>query len=141
MYVENLLNRLHKVRKNGTDKWMACCPAHDDRSPSLAIAERNGKILLHCFAGCELPEILGSIDMELSDLYPDQDHRSVHRETPDAVARRGREILRQQENQLQILENQIAAYKQGMKRGIKYKPAEHENMKRVFLKLQELRGV
>jgi hypothetical protein len=33
--------------------WMACCPAHDDRTPSLSIADgAEGRILLTCFAGC-----------------------------------------------------------------------------------------
>jgi hypothetical protein len=33
--------------------WMVCCPAHDDRHPSLSISEgRGGRILFHCHAGC-----------------------------------------------------------------------------------------
>jgi len=33
--------------------WIACCPAHDDREPSLSIAEgANGRVLVHCHAGC-----------------------------------------------------------------------------------------
>jgi hypothetical protein len=33
--------------------WTARCPAHDDRNPSLSITEdRDGRVLLHCFAGC-----------------------------------------------------------------------------------------
>ncbi len=35
----------------------ACCPAHNDRSPSLSIAEKNGKLLWHCFAGCSQVEV------------------------------------------------------------------------------------
>ena len=31
---------------------IARCPAHDDRVPSLAIAEQDGKVLVHCHAGC-----------------------------------------------------------------------------------------
>jgi len=36
MSIENLLNRLTKV-KGGRGRWTACCPSHEDRSPSLAI--------------------------------------------------------------------------------------------------------
>lgn len=33
--------------------WMACCPAHDDKTPSLSIREGlDGTLLVHCFAGC-----------------------------------------------------------------------------------------
>jgi putative DNA primase/helicase len=32
--------------------WMAKCPAHQDRNPSLSIRDVDGKVLLHCHAGC-----------------------------------------------------------------------------------------
>lgn len=37
--------------------FMCCCPAHDDRSPSLSITDADNKILLHCFAGCTFEEV------------------------------------------------------------------------------------
>ena len=71
MSVENLLQRLSKV-KGGKGHWTACCPAHEDRSPSLAITETDdGRILLKCFGGCSVQEIVGSIGMDISDLFPD----------------------------------------------------------------------
>src|SRR3954468_17762923 len=34
--------------------WVARCPAHDDREPSLSIKEANdGKVLVRCHAQCE----------------------------------------------------------------------------------------
>jgi len=49
--INNLLGRLNKVKSTGRNSWLACCPAHDDRSPSLSIKEEaDGHILLHCFA-------------------------------------------------------------------------------------------
>ena len=68
--IENLLSRLEKVRKTG-DGYMACCPAHKDKSPSMGITERNGKILLHCFAGCEPDSILDAIGLKWTDLFAD----------------------------------------------------------------------
>jgi hypothetical protein len=39
-------------RANGHG-WTACCPAHEDSTPSLSISEgANGKVLLKCHAGC-----------------------------------------------------------------------------------------
>ena len=39
--------------------WIAKCPAHDDRNPSLSIGVgRNQKILLYCFTGCEWSAIV-----------------------------------------------------------------------------------
>jgi hypothetical protein len=45
------------------------CPAHDDRNPSLSVDYRDGKVLLHCFAGCEVTQILAKLGLELSDLF------------------------------------------------------------------------
>jgi putative DNA primase/helicase len=39
--------------------WMARCPAHNDRSPSLSISTGNdGKVLLRCHAGCEQRDLI-----------------------------------------------------------------------------------
>ena len=41
--------------------WMARCPAHDDRSPSLSIADGETKLLVHCFAGCVARDVLTAL--------------------------------------------------------------------------------
>ena len=68
------------ARRSGSC-WMAKCPAHDDRTPSLSIQEVDGTILLHCFAGCETVNVLAAIGMTLSDLYSDTrfEHRGRQR--------------------------------------------------------------
>lgn len=74
MTAENVLQRLEKVKRTGRDKWQACCPAHDDKGPSLAIRELDdGRTLLHCFAGCGAAEVLAAIGLEFSDLFPKTD--------------------------------------------------------------------
>jgi DNA primase len=40
---------------------MGCCPAHDDRNPSLAIREVDGKLLFHCHAGCSQREVIEAL--------------------------------------------------------------------------------
>ena len=53
--------------------WSACCPGHDDAHPSLAIGlKSNGRITLHCYAGCDIWQILAPLAIELHDLYPDR---------------------------------------------------------------------
>jgi len=68
--IENILSRLEKVKgRNGA--YTACCPAHTDNSPSLAIRELDdGRILLKCFADCSVQDILGAIGMDMNDLFP-----------------------------------------------------------------------
>lgn len=69
---ETLLERLENVRPNGQGKWMAKCPAHQDRSPSLSIRETNdGTILLKCFAGCGAADVVHAVGLELQHLFPD----------------------------------------------------------------------
>ncbi len=53
-----MLDRLNGKRRAGAG-WVARCPAHDDREPSLSIGVgRDGRVLLHCFAGCSYSEIV-----------------------------------------------------------------------------------
>ena len=67
--IENLISRLEKVKgRNGS--WTARCPAHADKGPSLAVRENeDGRILLHCFAGCETANVLGALDEKRRE-YP-----------------------------------------------------------------------
>lgn len=70
MSLERLLGSLKKLKKTGPDKWIACCPAHDDRSPSLAIKDDSGTVLVHCFGGCPLEDVLGAVGLGPADLFP-----------------------------------------------------------------------
>jgi len=67
--VDLLLSRLDRVSgKEG--RWIAKCPAHDDRSPSLSIGVGDdGRVLIHCFAGCSPVSIVNAVGLELSQLY------------------------------------------------------------------------
>lgn len=69
--LESLVARLQKAKRTGSDRWMASCPSHPDKTASLALRELpDGRILLHCFAGCGIEEILESIGLTVNDLFP-----------------------------------------------------------------------
>ncbi len=70
MQAEEFLGLLHGVRRTPRG-WMAQCVSHADKSPSLHIREgEDGRILLHCFAGCSVLDICTALHLTLADLFP-----------------------------------------------------------------------
>jgi AAA domain/CHC2 zinc finger len=64
-----VLGRLDRVRRSGQG-WVARCPAHDDKTPSLSVRETDeGNVLVHCFAGCLPEEVCGAIGLNLAALF------------------------------------------------------------------------
>lgn len=69
--IEDILPRLDKVRQTGPNNWLACCPAHDDRSPSFTIhAADDGRIVCHCFGGCSFEEIVDAVGLGWDVWFP-----------------------------------------------------------------------
>lgn len=69
MHVEELITRFKNVKSTGGRQYICLCPAHKDQKPSLTITERENKILLHCFAGCNIKNILSSVGLNEKDLF------------------------------------------------------------------------
>jgi len=59
--LSSIASGLNKVKWHGDYEILACCPAHDDRNPSLSVSDKNGKILVHCWAGCTQEEVIGAL--------------------------------------------------------------------------------
>ncbi len=73
MTIEALISRLDGVKETGPGKYVARCPAHEDRSPSLAIKDcGDGRILLHDFAGCETEDVLAALGLTFADVMPER---------------------------------------------------------------------
>ena len=66
---EDLAQRCAKAQATKAG-WQACCPAHDDRSPSLSITAQGDTVLLHCHAGCEPAAVLAALGLEMAALFP-----------------------------------------------------------------------
>jgi len=67
MKVKTILSQLEDVKKISRNQWQALCPAHDDHKPSLSITKaKDGKILLHCFAGCSYEEIIEALSINFN---------------------------------------------------------------------------
>lgn len=64
------LDKLQGVRRTGEGRYIARCPAHADKSPSLSLKETNtGDVLLHCFASCSFGDVISSLGMRASDCF------------------------------------------------------------------------
>lgn len=74
MTLDELLARLDGVKRCGPHH-MARCPGHEDRGPSLSVREEDGKILVHCFAGCTTRDVVDALGLELRDLFTDDGER------------------------------------------------------------------
>jgi hypothetical protein len=76
MSADTLIARLSHVRVTGSGRWLALCPAHPDRSPSLSIREvDDGLVLIKCFAGCGAIDVLDSLGLDWAALFPENGHK------------------------------------------------------------------
>jgi hypothetical protein len=75
--ITKLLDRLDGLKERGPDAWLAKCPAHDDRNPSLSIRETSdGTVLLKCWTGCTAAEVVAAVGPGAGRPVP------AHRSTP-----------------------------------------------------------
>jgi len=72
MNIDIFLTALDKVKKTGYNKWLACCPSHNDKTPSLAIRLVEGdRLLFHCFGcGANGIEICKALNIDPGELFP-----------------------------------------------------------------------
>lgn len=71
--VDVLLARVQGAKPRGLHRWVARCPAHKDRSPSLSIRELDdGRVLIHDFGGCSVESVLDSLGLTCRDLFPER---------------------------------------------------------------------
>lgn len=84
-----------RVRRSG-DGFTCRCPAHEDNRASLHVDFKNGKILLRCFAGCEVQSIVDVLHLQMTDLFDDDRDeyiRPIARRAPMPEAQR-KEVAR-----------------------------------------------
>jgi len=84
--VDVLLARLEHIQKSGKG-WRTACPSCGGRSRKLSVSESDdGRVLLHCFGGCDAAAVVGAAGLTLGDLFPER----LTADTPDDRKRRQR---------------------------------------------------
>jgi putative DNA primase/helicase len=85
MMVYPIMQRVRGLRANGRG-WLALCPSHDDHNPSLSISTGDdGRVLLHCFAGCSLEQICAALGIDRHDLGVQDSVRAPVRDSSSAT--------------------------------------------------------
>lgn len=78
--VERVLAHLPDAKRSGSD-WRARCPAHDDREPSLSVAQGERGALLKCHAGCSQDAVLSALGLSAAELFDDHAERPARQPT------------------------------------------------------------
>jgi hypothetical protein len=100
--MNKLLERLEGVRRTGEGRYIAKCPSHLDKSPSLSVRETDdGKTLVHCFGGCPVRDVVAAVGLELRDLMPPS--ASGHRHAPQRQFYNAREAAVMVEFELTLI--------------------------------------
>lgn len=85
--IDRILAELTGVERSGAG-YISLCPNHPDAVPSLSINEnKDGNVLLHCFAGCDYEQIVEAVGLTTSDLFasnPDGTDRQLRHLHPTA---------------------------------------------------------
>jgi len=83
---QDILDRVAFSKQIGTGKWVCTCPSHQDKSPSLRITETDdGKVLIKCWSGCSALDVLTSIGLSWSSLFPHDGYRRSRVQRDDRV--------------------------------------------------------
>jgi hypothetical protein len=98
MTIDQLLHHLDGVRRSG-QRWVARCPAHQDKNPSLSIREGERGLLLKCWAGCTIKEICDALRLPINEIFFDihvapEEIRKRHTERRERERRRIQDGLR-----------------------------------------------
>ena len=73
MTLSEVVARLSGAKSSGTNQFLARCPVHDDHTQSLSVGMgTDGRVLLHCHAGCPTNSILSALGLDVGDLFSDQ---------------------------------------------------------------------
>ena len=131
---QDILGQLNKVRSRSNGNYLACCPAHDDKNPSLSLCELpDGRILLKCWAGCEIDSIVAALGYRLSDLFPDLDSRQRYIGFKSLETRSGGQTNSKLENEKRILN----ICKNRRQQGDRLKPGDLERERQAYIYVRQ----
>lgn len=119
-----ILEQRFHCKKTGRNSWMARCPAHDERTPSLHITMKDdGRLLIHCHGQqCSPHDIVAATGADLGALFPDDRDKHYRAET------RKRDIT--------VDEMVLAICDSDRKKGIRLSDADKRREREAFVRLR-----
>ncbi len=79
MHLDEIIRHFDNPKPNGANSYMVCCPYHGDKHQSLSITEKDNKILMNCFVGCDPKDILWAAGLQESDLFNNDQNKPDNR--------------------------------------------------------------
>lgn len=72
MSIELVLNKMDKPRKTGRGTWRSNCPCCGGTNKQKLVVKESedGRVLVKCFAGCDIFSIVSALGLKMSDLFP-----------------------------------------------------------------------
>jgi CHC2-type zinc finger protein len=137
MSADRLLSALERVRAKGESKWVALCPVHAEKTPSLSIdLLPDGTVLAHCFGcGANGQQVAEALGIPVCDLFPARPYDTPSGPGGRAPLHRHRHvqnILTAAAHEATVLVVAMEAQRQGQE-------LSREDEDRVFLALHRLR--
>lgn len=78
-----LLSERGLTVRRAKDGYMAQCPSHEDPTPSLHVSEGDDRVLVHCFGGCDTPDVVSSVNRTMADLFHDAPSNGPRPKAPE----------------------------------------------------------
>lgn len=84
---QTVLPRINgRIKPNGGG-YLAQCPAHEDKNPSLSIHQGSQQpVVLHCMAGCEADDVLTALGLTWDELSQPREQQQKGEWTPNGEA-------------------------------------------------------
>lgn len=72
MIADEILSCLDKVKQTGEGRWVALCPCHEEKTPSMCITEKDDAVYVHCFGcGANGKDVCEKLGIEPFKLFAD----------------------------------------------------------------------
>lgn len=142
MNSDRITSALHKLRRTGPSRWVACCPAHKDRTASLSVRELDtGATLLHCFAGCRVEDVVAALGLRMEDLFPPREATPGTGRNPERRPFSARDLLDALATELRVVWVLLADMEAGKQPGPKDRQRAGIARERCAALIEELRHV